>query len=68
MEALSLAMQTDALTSQGDVLLDVASVLTGAKRPGEAAERVRQAVDVYDRKQNVASARSARARLAAELV
>ena len=64
MEALSLAMQTDAPTYQGDVLLDVATVLTAAKRPAEAAERVRQAIDVYDRKQNVASARNARARLA----
>ena len=56
------------LTSQGDVLLDVGTVLTAAKRPGEAAERVRQAIDVYDRKQNVASARNARARLAAEVI
>ena len=38
MEALSLAMQTDALTHQGDVLLDVATVLTAAKRTGEAAD------------------------------
>ena len=68
MEALSLVMQTDALTHQGDVLLDVATVLTAASRPGEAAERVRQAIDVYDRKQNAASARNARARLAAEVV
>ena len=67
-EALSLVMQTDALTHQGDVLLDVATVLT-AKRPGEAADRVRQAIDAYDRKQNVAAARNARARLAgAEVV
>ena len=69
MEALSLVMQTDALTHQGDVLLDVATVLTAAKRTGEAADRVRQAIDVYDRKQNVAAARNARARLAgAEVV
>jgi len=69
MEALSLVMQTDALTHQGDVLLDVATVLTAAKRPGEAADRVRQAIDAYDRKQNVAAARNARARLAgAEVV
>ena len=69
MEALSLAMQTDALTHQGDVLLDVATVLTAAKRMGEAAARVRQAIDVYDRKQNLAAARNARARLAgAEVV
>ena len=59
-----LAMQTDALTHRGDVLLDVATVLTAAKRTGEAADRVRQAIDVYDRKQNVAAARNARARLA----
>ena len=39
MEALSLVMQTDALTHQGDVLLDVATVLTAAKRPREAAEQ-----------------------------
>ena len=64
MEALSLVMQTDALTHQGDVLLDVATVLTAAKRPGEAADRLRQAIDAYDRKQNVAAARNARARLA----
>ena len=64
MEALSLVMQTDAPTYQGDVLLDVATVLAAAKRPLDAAVRVRQAIDVYDRKQNVASARNARARLA----
>ena len=45
MEALSLVMGTDALTHQGDVLLDVAIVLTAADRPTEAAERVRQAID-----------------------
>ena len=51
------------------MLLDVATVLTAAKRTGEAADRVRQAIDVYDRKQNVAAARNARARLAgAEVV
>ena len=62
-------MQTDALTHQGDVLLDVATVLTAAKRMGEAAARVRQAIDVYDRKRNLAAARNARARLAgAEVV
>jgi class 3 adenylate cyclase/tetratricopeptide (TPR) repeat protein len=69
LEALSLVMQTDALTHQGDVLLDIATVLTAAKRPGEAADRVRQAIDAYDRKQNVAAAHNARARLAgAEVV
>ena len=67
MEALSA--QTDALTHQGDVLVDVATVLTEAKRSGEAADRVRQAIDAYDRKQNIAAARNARARLAgAEVV
>ena len=65
MQALSLVMQTDGLTHQGDVLLDVATVLTTANRPVEAATRVRQAIDVYDRKQNAASVRNARARLAA---
>ena len=62
-EALSLVMKTDALTDQGDVLLAVATVLDAANRPAEAAERVRQAIEVYERKQNAASARSARARL-----
>ena len=63
------SMQTDALTHQGDVLLDVATVLTAAKRTGEAADHVRQAIDAYDRKQNLAAARNARARLAgAEVV
>jgi class 3 adenylate cyclase len=60
-EALSLVMQTDALTDQGDVLLAVASVLGRAGRGEEAAERVEQAIDMYDRKQNAASARRARA-------
>jgi class 3 adenylate cyclase/tetratricopeptide (TPR) repeat protein len=69
METLSLVMHTDALTHQGDVLLDIAAVLTAAKRTAEAADRVRQAIDAYDRKQNVAAARNARARLAgAEVV
>ena len=51
-------MQTDALTHQGDVLLDVATVLEGGEAAGEAADRVRQAIDAYDRKQNVAAART----------
>ena len=68
-EALSLVLKTDALTDQGDVLLDVATVLAAANRPVEAAKRVRQAIDAYDRKQNAASGRNARARLAgAEVV
>jgi hypothetical protein len=46
-------------------LLDVAAVLTAADQLREAADRVRQAIDAYERKQNVAAARSARARLAA---
>ena len=64
MDALTLVTRTDALTYQGDVLLAVATVLEAAKRPVDAAERVRQAIDIYDRKQNVASGRTARARLA----
>ena len=68
-EALALVMKTDALTHQGDVLLDVAAVLTAANRRDEAAGRVREAIDLYERKQNAASARNARARFAgAEVV
>ena len=52
-----LVMQTDALTHQGDVCST--SPPSSQRRSGRGGcGLIRQAIDVYDRKQNVASARS----------
>ena len=69
LEAVSIAEATDAMTERGEVLLDLAEVLTSASRRADAAERVEEALAAFDLKQNTASARRARARFShAEVV
>ena len=62
-EAVFLLEQTDALNFQGAALWDLAEVLAAAGRPNEAADALREALDRYDRKMNVADANQVRSRL-----
>jgi tetratricopeptide (TPR) repeat protein len=64
LEALRIAEETDALTFHGEVLLDVAEVLRLGDRDAEAAARVEQALNLFEAKENAASARLARSVLA----
>jgi tetratricopeptide (TPR) repeat protein len=66
-EAVAIVQGTDALSLHGDVLVDAAHVLRLGSRPAEAARRIEQALELFDRKANVASARAARS-LLAELI
>jgi tetratricopeptide (TPR) repeat protein len=63
-EAVEISDHTDALNWQGDTLSDLAQVLEAAGRPAEAAEALEQALDRYERKQNIPQARRTRERLA----
>ena len=59
-EAVRIAERTDALSDRGAILLDLADVLHQARRPAEAAERVEQALSLFERKGNRVSAEAAR--------
>jgi len=63
-EAVEIGEHTDALNWQGDTLTDLAQVLEAAGRTDEAAEVLEQALDRYQRKQNIPQARRTRERLA----
>jgi DNA-binding SARP family transcriptional activator len=62
-EALEIVERTDALTQHGEVLLDLAEVLSLAHRLDEAADHVEAALELFARKENVASAGRGRALL-----
>ena len=62
-EAVALASDTDYLNLQGDVLMDLAEVLSLGGRADEAASRSREALEIYERKGNVVSAGRVRAML-----
>ena len=64
-EAVEIGERTDALNWQGDALCDLAQVLEAAGRPSEAAEALEQALDRYERKQNLAMVAQVRPRLEA---
>jgi len=64
-EAVAGVEQTDCLTFQGDAWYDLAEVLAAAEREEEAAAALAEALDRYERKQNIPLARQARERLAA---
>jgi class 3 adenylate cyclase len=61
-QAASIAEATDVLTEKGDVLLDLAEVLTYADRGPDAAARAQEAFGAFDLKQDIASSRRARSR------
>jgi DNA-binding SARP family transcriptional activator len=62
-EAERIAARTDALSDHGAVLLDVAEVLRLADRPTEAAERIDEALVLFERKGNRVAAETSRALL-----
>jgi tetratricopeptide (TPR) repeat protein len=62
-EAVALASDTDYLNLQGDVLTDLAEVLSIGGRTDEAASRSREALEIFERKGNVVSAGRVRATL-----
>jgi DNA-binding SARP family transcriptional activator len=63
-EAVRIVEHTDALTHHGEVLLDFAHVLCSADRHAEAATHIEKALNLFDLKENVASARVAQTLLA----
>jgi class 3 adenylate cyclase/tetratricopeptide (TPR) repeat protein len=60
-EAVALSKASDELSLRGDALVDLALVLQRAGRMERAAEALRDAVVLYERKGNVVSATRARA-------
>jgi DNA-binding SARP family transcriptional activator len=62
-EAVRLASGTDALSDHGAVLLDLAEVLRLAGHPQEAAARVEEARQLFERKGNRLSAEAAQTKL-----
>jgi hypothetical protein len=62
---VAIAESTDSLGEQGDVLVDLAEVLSHAGRADAAAEALEQALDRYERKKNLVMAERVREQLAA---
>jgi len=63
-EGVALADGSDWLQMQGDARVDLAEVLVAARQNEEAAAALEEAIERYDRKEEVVSARRARERLA----
>ena len=63
-EAVAIMEPTDALNIQGDALCDLADVLHAAGRSDEAAVTLVQALERYERKNNLAMSAQVRHRLA----
>jgi Flp pilus assembly protein TadD len=63
-EAVARIERTDGLNYQGDALCDLAEVLHAAGRSDEAEAALAQALERYERKQNLAMAAQVRDRLA----
>jgi class 3 adenylate cyclase/tetratricopeptide (TPR) repeat protein len=64
LEAVAVSQKTDFLDAQGDVYADLAEVLLLGDSPKEAGAALRQALERYQRKGNIVSARRIQARLA----
>jgi class 3 adenylate cyclase len=63
-EATAMIDQTDALNFQGAALSDLAEVLVDAGRPDEAIVVLREALERYEGKRNIAAAAQVSARIA----
>ena len=63
-EAVAISERTDGLNLQGDALCDLAEVLNAAGRSDQALAALAQALERYERKNNLAMAAQARDRLA----
>jgi tetratricopeptide (TPR) repeat protein len=64
-EAVEIGEGTEALNSQADAYADLGEVLALAGRPNEAAETLEQALERYERKENLVMAEQLRERLTA---
>jgi class 3 adenylate cyclase/tetratricopeptide (TPR) repeat protein len=64
-EAVDFAERSDFVNAHADALLDLAEVLELGGKTGDAADRVKQALALYERKGNLLMSNRARARLAA---
>ena len=62
-KAVAIGEETDLLSDQGDANADLAETLLLAGKPDEAAAALEQALDCYERKENLVSAGRTRARL-----
>ena len=62
-EAIAIGEATDFLNAQGDVYTDLAEVLLLGRKRDDAVAALEQALDRYQRKENLASAERTRARL-----
>jgi class 3 adenylate cyclase len=62
-EAVQLAADTDFLNYHADALIDQAEVLHAGERPAEAAEKLAEALRLYERKGNLSAASRTRQRL-----
>jgi tetratricopeptide (TPR) repeat protein len=63
-EAVAIAEESDTLDQQGNAYADLAEVLALAGKPDEAASALEQALERYERKENLVSAQRTRERLA----
>jgi tetratricopeptide (TPR) repeat protein len=63
-EAVDLSRPTDSPNTKGDALMALGEVLHLAGEGAPAAEAIREAIDLYEAKENLVSARSARELLA----
>jgi class 3 adenylate cyclase/tetratricopeptide (TPR) repeat protein len=63
-EAVRIGDETDQLSAQGDAYLDLAEVLALVGKPDEAASALGEALDRYERKENLVMAERVRERLA----
>jgi tetratricopeptide (TPR) repeat protein len=63
-QAVAIGEETDMLNFQGDAYADLGEVLMLAGRPDEAAAALEQAVERYERKENVPSTQRAQSRRA----
>ena len=66
-QAVELIRATEFLDFQGDALVHLSEVLRAAGRTSDAAETLRQAIDAYDRKGDLAGALKARDRLSSSI-
>jgi DNA-binding SARP family transcriptional activator len=64
LEAVRIVGRTDALTHRGEVLLGLADVFCLGERQAEAALRIEEAIELFELKENNASAAAARSLLA----
>jgi DNA-binding SARP family transcriptional activator/tetratricopeptide (TPR) repeat protein len=64
LEALRMAEDTDGINRRAKALLDLSEILRAADRLGDAVEAMGAAIELFDRKGNIAAAKPARAILA----